>query len=208
MKMLGCLILFGVTCAIVGCSHREPTLDEVIDALPDEWGMYNEKLKRIATKGNYTVVNRASSTNNYVVLGRVIAVTNVKERIRLTRKLFNHFRRTPEWYVEHWEDSTRNSHRHAFLFNCGGELMFGANATPETLLEGWKITAEIVRDLEALIRLTGPEWQMRMQKRHDDKIAEEYAKLKKGIEVRRDTEAGLLYLQRCNQRFYVERLPP
>ena len=58
--------------------------------------------------------------------------------------------------------------------------MFGANATPETLLEGWKITAEIVKDLETLIRLTGPEWRMRMQKRHDDKMTEEYEKLRKG----------------------------
>ena len=101
MKIPHAVVWLCVGCAVMAeCVHREPTLDEAIDALPDEWGPYSDRVEQVAKKFGYTVVNHASSTNNYAILNRVIALTNVKERIRLTWKLYNHCRRTPEWYVE------------------------------------------------------------------------------------------------------------
>ena len=81
MKVLYHLFLICAVCVLAGCSRPEPTLDEAIDALTDDWG---ERYKI-----------GASYSNNYAVLKRVIAVTNVEERIRLTWKLYNHFLRPP-----------------------------------------------------------------------------------------------------------------
>ena len=93
------------------------------------------------------------------MLNRVSALTNVKERIRLTWKLYNHCRRTPEWYVEHLDGGYTKPYRLDFLGNCSWSLIAGTNITAETMMEGWKMEAETMRDLEAMIRLTGPEWQ-------------------------------------------------
>ena len=183
MKTFRYLVLIGAACAIAGCPRREPTLDEAIDALPDEWGIYSEKFERFARKAGTTVLNRESSTNNYAMLNKVIALTNAQERIRLTWKLYNHFRRTPEWLVEHREEEYRNRERCIFLNNCAWSLMVGTNTTSETIFEGWKINAEIVKDMAALVRLTGPEWQARMQKRHDEKKAAEYEELRKRLKA-------------------------
>ena len=47
MKTFHCLVLIGAACAIAGCPRREPTLDEAIDALPDEMKpAFVEMLKR------------------------------------------------------------------------------------------------------------------------------------------------------------------
>ena len=181
MKLFHLLILICAACVLAGCSRQEPTLDEAIDALSDEWGPYSDKLERLAKEAGTTVLNRESSTNNYAMLNRVIAVTNVQERIRLTWKLYNHCRRTPEWYVEHREDRGRNHHRKIFLHNCAHELMMSPNATPETIVEGWKIKAAIVKDMEELMRLTGPEWQERMQKRYEAKETARYADFKRRL---------------------------
>ena len=113
MRIARLIVLFCVACAITGCARKDPvqTLDEAIDALPDEWGLYCDRLEQLAKKSGATVVNRASSTNNYAMLNRVIALTNVKERIRLTWKLYNHCRRTPEWYVEHLDGGYSKPYR-------------------------------------------------------------------------------------------------
>ena len=175
-----------VICSIImGCTRREqvPTLDEAIDALPDEWGPYSDRVEQVAKKFGYTVVNHASSTNNYAMLNRVIALTNVKERIRLTWKLYNHCRRTPEWYVEHLDGGYTKPYRLDFLGNCSWSLIAGTNITAETMMEGWKMEAETMRDLEAMIRLTGPEWQENMRKRAVErdmaKVAEWRAEMKR-----------------------------
>ena len=138
--------------ALVGCMRREQmtTLDEAIDALPDEWGPH---------------FNAGASSNNYAVLDRVIAETNVQERIRLAWKLFNHFRHTPEWYVEHLEGGNKKRERHDFFGKCARTLIFGANSTPETVIAGWKMEAETIRDLDEIIKLTGAEWQDAVRKR-------------------------------------------
>ncbi len=183
MKLFSPLILIYTACVIAGCSRPEPMLDEAIDALSDEWGPYSDKLERLAKEAGTTVLNRESSTNNYAMLNRVIAVTNVQERIRLTWKLYNHCRRTPEWYVEHREDRGRNHHRKIFLHNCAHELMMSPNATPATIVEGWKIKAAIVKDMEELMRLTGPEWQARMQKRYEVEEAARYAEFRRRLKA-------------------------
>ena len=183
MKLFHLLILICAACVLAGCSRQEPTLDEAIDALSDEWGTYSDKLERLAKEVGTTVLNRESSTNNYAMLNRVIAVTNVQERIRLTWKLYNHCRRTPEWYVEHREDRGRNHHRKIFLHNCAHELMMSPNATPETIVEGWKIKAAIVKDMEELMRLTGPEWQARMQKRYEVEEAARHAEFRRRLKA-------------------------
>jgi len=169
MKMFYKLILLCTTCVLAGCARQEPTLslDEAIDALPDEWGPYSDKLELLAKKAGTTVVNRASSTNNYAMLDRVIAVTNVHERIRLTWKLYNHFRRTPEWYVEHLDGGSEKKRRLNFLFSCAMELGTSPNSTPETIIEGWKMDAETIRDLADIIRLTEPAWPDRKEQRHE-----------------------------------------
>ena len=47
MKMFRQLILIAIACILAGCSRREPTLDEAIDALPDEMKpAFVEMLKR------------------------------------------------------------------------------------------------------------------------------------------------------------------
>ena len=182
MKIQHAVVWLCVGCAVIAeCVHREPTLDEAIDALPDEWGPYNDRVEQVAKKFGYAVVNRASSTNNYAMLNRVIALTNVKERIRLTWKLYNHFRRPPEWYVEHREGGFGNRYRHDFFGNCASKLMCGTNATSETIIEGWKMEAETIRDQVKLISLTGPEWQERMQKRYEAKETARYADFKRRL---------------------------
>ena len=77
MKVLHHMILICAACVLAGCSRPEPTLDEAIDALTDDWG------ERYKIGESYS--------NNYAVLKRVIAVTNVDERIRLAWKLYNRF---------------------------------------------------------------------------------------------------------------------
>lgn len=185
MRATKLITLFCFACAITGCARKEQvqTLDEAIDALPDEWGPYSDHVEQVAKKFGYTVMNYASSTNNYAMLNRVIALTNVKERIRLTWKLYNHFRRTPEWYVEHREGGFNNRYRHDFFGNCASMLMCSTNATPETIIEGWKMEAETIRDQVQLIRQTGPEWQARMQKRYEEKEAARYAEFKRRLKA-------------------------
>ena len=62
MRIARLMVLVCVACAITGCARKKPvqTLDEAIDALPDEWGPYSERLEQIAKRAGYTVVNRAS----------------------------------------------------------------------------------------------------------------------------------------------------
>ena len=170
MKVSCYLICIYAFCALTGCARRESSLDEAIDALPpDEWGPYS--------------IVQGIATNNYMVLNQVIALTNVKERIRLTWKLYNHFRHTPEWYVEHREGGFRKRNRHDFFGNCAYKLMWGTNATPETIIEGWKMEAETIRDQMELIRLTGPEWQARMQKRYEVEEAARYAEFRRRLKA-------------------------
>ena len=144
----------------------EPTLDEIIDALPDEWGERR---------------SLGIASNNYVVLNRITAMTNVKERIRLTWKLYDHFRHSPEWYVEHREGGLEspNRNRHDFFGCCAWKLIAETNVTPETIVSGWKMEAETIRDLAEVIRLTGPEWQEQMQKRHEAKLEKEFLERRK-----------------------------
>ena len=174
MKILCHLVSISIVCAIIGCSSKEPTLDEAIDALPDEWGPYTDKLEQFAKKHDYTIVSRKSSRSNYAMLDKVIAVTNVQERIRLVWKLYNHFRRTPEWYVEHTDGGFVKRYRQDFFGHCAWQLMSSTNRTPETILSGWEMEAETIRDLVKVMQLTGPSWQERMQKRHDVKEAAEF----------------------------------
>ena len=163
MKASYFLMLFCVTCTIIGCSREEPiqSLDEVIDALPDEWG---------------TRHNTGASSNNFAVVDRINGVTNVLERIRLSWKLFNHFRHTPEWHVEHLGGGFSRGQRYALLCNCSWNLMVGTNTTPETILAGWKIRAEIIKDLEGVIRLTDLGWQEILRRQFDAKIESDLKK--------------------------------
>ena len=155
MKVLYHLFLICAVCVLAGCSRQEPTLDEAIDALSDDWG---ERYKI-----------GASYSNNYAVLKRVIAVTNVEERIRLAWKLYNHFRRTPEWCVEHQDGGLKKEHRFNFLCSCARKLRISPNSTPETAIEGRKMDAEIIRDLAEILRLTEPEWPDRGQSSREAK---------------------------------------
>ena len=155
MKLFHLSILICAACVLAACSRPEPTLDEAIDALSDDWG---ERYKI-----------GASYSNNYAVLKRVIAVTNVAERIRLAWKLYGHFRRSPEWCVEHLDGGMKKEHRLKFLTSCSFELGTSPNSTPETIIEGRKMDAETIRDLSEILRLTEPEWPDRGQKRHEAK---------------------------------------
>ena len=165
MKIQHAVVWLCLGCAVIAeCVHLEPTLDEAIDALPDEWGPH---------------FNAGASSNNYAVLDRVIAETNVQERIRLAWKLFNHFRHTPEWYVEHLEGGNKKRGRHDFFGKCARTLIFGTNSTPETVIAGWKMEAETIRDLDEIIKLTGAKWQDAVRKRLNVRIDEDLKK--KGI---------------------------
>ena len=159
MKLFNLLILICTACVLAGCSRPEPTLDEAIDALTDDWG---ERYKI-----------GASYSNNYAVLKRVIAVTNAEERIRLAWKLYNHFRRTPEWCVEHRDGGLKKEHRLNFLTSCSWELRTSPNRTTETIIAGRKMDAETIRDLAEILRLTEPEWPDRGQNSHE---AEEFTR--------------------------------
>ena len=177
------LMLIVVSCALAGCTRQETvqSLDDSIAALPDEWGPYSDKAQRHADKHGYAIANWKSSTNNYAMLDKVIAVTNVPERIRLAWKLYNHFRRTPEWYVEHKDGGLAERHRHDFLSHCAWQLRCSTNSTPETILAGWEMEAETIRDLVKVIQLTGPEWQERMQKRYDVEEAAKFAAFRRRL---------------------------
>ena len=155
MKVSCRLILICAACALAGCSRPEPTLDEAIDALSDDWG---ERYK-IGT----------SYSNNYAVLNRVIAVTNAEERIRLAWKLYGHFRRSPEWCVGHRDGGLKKEHRLDFLCSCARKLRTSPNSTPEMIVEGWKMDAETIRDLAEILRLTEPEWPDRGKNSHEAK---------------------------------------
>jgi hypothetical protein len=61
--------------------------------------------------------------------------------------------------------------------------MMSPNATPETIVEGWKIKAAIVKDMEELMRLTGPEWQARMQKRYEVEEAARHAEFRRRLKA-------------------------
>ena len=171
MNVLCFLTLVCTIWAIMGCARSENesafnkalTLDDEIEALPDEWSCRRDM---------------GPVSNNYVILDRVIAVTNVQERIRLAWKLFNHFRHTPEWYLEHLEGGSKNKYRHDFMDNCAWKMIFGTNRTPETVIAGWKMNAEAIRDLKEVVRLTGPEWQAMMRKSRDEKLKAEFARLR------------------------------
>lgn len=64
MKISHAVVWLCLGCAVIAeCVHLEPTLDEAIDALPDEWGPH---------------FYAGASSNNYAVLDRVIAETNMK----------------------------------------------------------------------------------------------------------------------------------
>ncbi len=194
MKVSCHLVLIVVACALAGNASTEPTLDEIIDALPDEWG------------------DRCSlgiASNNYAVLNRITAISNVKERIRLTWKLYDHFRHSPEWYVEHREGGLENPNRnrHDFFGCCAWKLIAETNATPETIVSGWKMEAETIRGLAEIIRLTGPEWQEQMQKRHDAKLVKEFAdrrKKQRGMAsyLFRKTAPEIEYVRAVEARMY------
>ena len=157
MKVAHQLVLIGAVCVLAGCSRPEPTIDEVIDSLTDD-------------RGECCKI-RTSYSNNYAVLKRIIAMTNVEERIRLAWKLYGHFRRSPEWSVEHQDGglTKENQNRIDFLFSCSWELRTSPNSTPETIVEGRKMDAETIRDLAKILMLTEPEWPDREQRRHDAK---------------------------------------
>ena len=155
MKTVHYLVLIGTACVLAGCSRPEPTLDEAIDALTDDWG------------GRYKI--GTSYSNNYAVLKRVIAVTNVEERIRLAWKLYGHFRRTPEWCVEHQDGGFKAERRLRFLHSCSMELGTSPNSTPETIIERRKMDAETIRNLAEVLSLTEPKWPDRGQKRYETK---------------------------------------
>ena len=152
-------LLLAVGYAVAGCMRQRPTLDEEIEALPDEWSFSSKT---------------GVSSNNYAVLNRIGDIGDVSERVRLTWKIFDHFRHTPEWHVlHHREDGARYEWRNIFLSNCAWNLIMGTNATPETIIEGWKIRSEILKDWEEILRLTGPEWQEQVRKRLDLRIKED-----------------------------------
>ena len=153
MKVLHHMILICAACVLAGCSRPEPTLDEAIDALTDDWGE------------GYKI--GASYSNNYAVLKRVIAVTNVDERIRLAWKLYGHFRRTPEWCVEHQDGGLKKEHRLNLLCRCARKLGISPNSTSETIIEGRKMDAEIIRDMVHILMLTEPEWPDCGQSSHE-----------------------------------------
>ena len=187
MKTSHLVFLLCVFCVIVGCVRRqqEPTLDEAIDALPDEWW----SRCKIGT----------AYSNNYAVLDKVIAVTNAQERIRLAWKLYNHFRHTPEWYVENMDGGNKRGQRQDFFGDCAWRLISGTNATPETIIEGWKMQAETIRDLEEIVRLTGPEWLERMEKRHAEKRKKELAAL---LKLRQEQRGCVSLYQEANSQEY------
>ena len=167
MKLFHLLILICAACVLAGCSRPEPTLDETLDALSDDWG----ERYRIGT----------SYSNSYAVLKRVIAVTNVEERIRLAWKLYGHFRRSPEWCVEHQDGGLKREHRINFLCSCAWKLRISPNSTPETIIEGRKMDAETIRDLAEILRLTEPEWPDRGQRRHEAKEFTRYEEFMKRL---------------------------
>ncbi len=193
MKVAHHLFLIGAACVLAGCSRLEstPSLDEVINALPpDEWGS--------------DIIVLGIATNNYTVLNRVVALTNVKERIRLAWKLYNHFRHSPEWYVEHREGGLWKSNRHEFFGNCAYRLMWSTNATPETIIEGWKMEAETIRDQVELIRLTGPEWQARMQKIYEEKEAARYAEFRRRLKAHGGGPSSYLFNKTAPEIGYAQ----
>ena len=171
MKLFNLLILICATCVLAGCSRPEPTLDESIDALTDDWG---ERYKI-----------GASYSNNYAVLKRVIAVTNVEERIRLAWKLYNHFRHTPEWCVKHQDGGFEKRRRLSFLYSCSWELRTSPNYTLETIIKGRKMDAETLRDLAEILRLTEPEWPDRGQKRYETKEFTRYEDFMRRLKAHR-----------------------
>ena len=190
MKLFHLLILMCAACVLVGCSRPEPTLDATIDALTDDWG------------GRYKI--GASYSNNYAVLKRVIAVTNVDERIRLAWKLYGHFRRSPEWCVEHHDGGFEKRRRLGFLYSCSWELRTSPNYTLETIIEGRKMEAETIRDLAEILRLTEPEWPDRGPKRHETKEFTRYEEFMRRLWVHRRKMCSNLTPRQTSEIKYAE----
>ena len=190
MKVQHHLILICAACVLAGCPRQEPTLDEAIDALTDDWG---ERYKI-----------GASYSNNYAVLKRVIAVTNAGERIRLTWKLYNHFRRTPEWCVEHQDGGFEKRRRLSFLYSCSWELRSSPNYTLETIIEGRKMDAETLRNLAEILWLTEPEWPDRGQKRHETNEFTRYEEFMRRLWVHRRKMCSNLTPEQKSEIKYAE----
>ena len=129
----------GLLLVMVGCGSGGTSLEREINELPDQWSAEWKS---------------GASSNNYAMLSRVISLTNVQERIRLTCALRRHFWKSPEWYVSrrlgiHGEDA-----RLLFMDGCASRLIFGDNVTAESVLAGWKMRAEILDDLERIMELS------------------------------------------------------
>ena len=192
MKLFHLLILICTACGLAGCSRPEPMLDDEIDALSDDWG----DPYRSGT----------SCSNKYTVLMRVIAVTNVEERIRLAWKLYGHFRRTPEWCVEHQDGGgSEKKRRPRFLYSCAMELRTSPSSTAETIIEGRKMDAETIRDLAQVLRLTEPEWPDRGQNSHEAKEFTRYEEFMRRLKKhRRKMYSNLVPEQRSEIDYAID----
>ena len=136
-SMIACLAM--LFCVVCGCRQDEKSLEDEIVALPDEWGMD---------------VKEGATSNNFEMLSRVMAEANVSERIRLARLARGHFWHRPEWFVTNNVNPYHERLRFSFVCNCASRLISGKNATPETIIAGWKMDAEYLDDIEKLCELT------------------------------------------------------
>lgn len=135
--MIACSAI--LLCACCGCRQEGKSLEDEIVALPDEWGMD---------------IREGATSNNFEMLSRVMAVSNVSERIRLARLAREHFWHRPEWFVTNSVNPYHERLRFSFVYNCSSRLIFGKNATPETIIAGWRMDAENLNDIEKMCELT------------------------------------------------------
>ena len=126
-----------------GCAPDAQTLDMEISETPDSWGPH---------------YRTGPSTNIFSLLDRVMSVNDPRERIRLSRSMRSKFWHEPEWFVERLEDRFMETQRFLLMGRSSANLIFGTNATPETVFAGWRIESELLDDLERITALTGPEW--------------------------------------------------
>ena len=82
MKVSCHLMLIVVACALVGIARPEPTLDEIIDSLPDEWG--DRRSLGIASN-NSIVLNRKFDLRETAGIWYVIAIWNCS-KVRSARR--------------------------------------------------------------------------------------------------------------------------
>ena len=82
--------------------------------------------------------------------------------------------------------------------------MWSTNATPETIIEGWKMEAETIRGQVELIRLTGPEWQARMQKIYEEKEAARYAEFRRRLKAHGGGPSSYLFNKTAPEIGYAQ----